>query len=91
MYELPKGHKGLKRPPSKPINPEFEKMRMEIDSKHKKISEVSIREYFASVAMNGFLSGTTMYIPDVNEVAKFAVEQADALIAELNKEVPPKP
>lgn len=43
------------------------------------------REYFAAIAMQGWLSGFPNYEPDPKYVAKHAVEVADALIEELNK------
>lgn len=50
---------------------------------------LSIREYFAALAMQGYLSGYPNYEPEPEEVAKRAVSIANALIAELNK--PAKP
>lgn len=41
------------------------------------------REYFAAMAMQGMLA---IDDPPKEVVARFAVEQADALIKELNKE-----
>ena len=40
------------------------------------------REYFAGLAMQGFISAVT----DFGNLAAFSVMAADALIAELNKE-----
>lgn len=49
---------------------------------------LSKREYFAALAMQGISSKVADYEYgwDAKQVAKDAVNQADALIAELNKE-----
>lgn len=46
---------------------------------------LSKREYFAAIAMQGLVSGGYSQRP---ESAKLAVDYADALIIELNKEKP---
>lgn len=48
---------------------------------------LTIRQYFAGLAMQGLCA---LYVPDCplmkeEEIASYAVQQADALIAELNK------
>lgn len=54
------------------------------------------REYFAAMAMQGMLSNSKESDPSSewvlsyatrHEIAKMSVEQADALVAELNKEI----
>jgi len=49
---------------------------------------ISKREYIAAKAMQGILAGWGYYPSNVENAAKQAVQQADALIAELNKEKP---
>lgn len=46
---------------------------------------LSKREYFASLAMQGFCNAAYTDSWNENECAKHAVLMADALIAELNK------
>lgn len=87
MFELPKGHKGLKRPPSKQVNTEFEKFRKEIDSKYKKVGDISIKEYFVVMAMQGILSGATKELK-FTDIAEQSVSIADALIEQLNNPQP---
>jgi hypothetical protein len=43
------------------------------------------REYFAAMAMQGILSTEQGYYLEYDKLATFAIAQADALIAELNK------
>jgi hypothetical protein len=45
------------------------------------------REYFAALAIQGWLAGYPNYEPDPHYAAKRAVEIADALIQTLNEEV----
>jgi len=45
-------------------------------------SGLTIREYFAAMAMQGILAGSTVSLPD--EVAECAINNADALIRKLN-------
>jgi len=47
---------------------------------------LSKREYFASLAMQGLCANADVGSSPENRIAKYAVEQADALIAALNKE-----
>lgn len=44
------------------------------------------REYFAAKAMSVFLSHSSYYSGNNNQLARVSVELADALISELNKE-----
>jgi len=44
------------------------------------------REYFAAMAMQGLLADTKDIIYPITQVAKDAVNYADALIDELNKD-----
>lgn len=46
---------------------------------------MSLREYYAGQAMAGLLASDDVTTPDHDWIAGQAVEQADALIAELNK------
>ena len=48
-------------------------------------SGLTIREYFAALALLGSLSSCTQNYPNAEEVAKKSVEYADVLIKELNK------
>lgn len=43
------------------------------------------REYFAAMAMQGFCSNTEVGNMESKRIAEFAVDQADALLAELAK------
>lgn len=45
--------------------------------------ELSKREFFAMVAMHGFCSDSSM---DLERIPKAAVDMADALLAELDKD-----
>ena len=47
------------------------------------------RERIATAAMQGMLADPTIRIPKASDCAAWAVELADALIAELDKEVKP--
>jgi hypothetical protein len=49
-------------------------------------SGLTIRQYFAIKAMNGLLSDSSMQL---NEVSFIAIQQADALIRELNETTNP--
>lgn len=51
---------------------------------HNDVPGLTKREEFAKAAMMGMHAGGRIFS---NEVAKLAVQEADALIAELNKEV----
>jgi len=42
------------------------------------------REYFAAMAMNGYISAGSTGMPDAQAIAGYAVEAADALIKALN-------
>jgi len=44
------------------------------------------REYFAAMAMQGLLTSTKYILYPITQVAKDAVNYADALIKELNKD-----
>ena len=46
---------------------------------------VTKREYFAAMAMQGFISAGCQGMPPSGTVADYAVEYADALLAELDK------
>lgn len=48
---------------------------------------LSRRDEFAKTAMGGLLSNTEIGVKDTEIIARWSVEQADALIAELDKEV----
>lgn len=48
---------------------------------------LTIRQQFAMAAMQGLLSNTEY--ANLNSMAEISVQSADALIAELNKEVKP--
>ncbi len=48
-------------------------------------SGMTIREYFAALAMQGNLAACSASYPDTEAVVKKSVEYADALIEELNK------
>lgn len=48
-------------------------------------SGLTIREYFAALAMQGNLASCTEAFPKAETIAKMSVEYADALIEELNK------
>ena len=48
---------------------------------------LSIRAEFAARAMQGYISAGSTGMPPAKDIARFAVETADALITELNKEV----
>lgn len=48
-------------------------------------SGLTIREYFAALAMQGNLASYTEAFPKAENIAKRSVEYADALIEELNK------
>jgi hypothetical protein len=43
------------------------------------------REYFASVALQGYIAAGSTGMPDKEALAKYAVDAADALIEALNK------
>lgn len=47
---------------------------------------MSMREYFAAVAMQGLLACPHQMCGDIENQTSLAVEYADRLIAELNKE-----
>lgn len=47
------------------------------------------RERIATAALQGMLADPTIKIPKASDCAAWAVELADALIAELDKEVKP--
>ena len=49
------------------------------------VCDMTIRERFAAMAMQGFLAGPEAEAWGVDRVAEIAVRQADALIAELAK------
>jgi hypothetical protein len=49
-------------------------------------SGLTIREYFAAVALQGILANPQSYSSAPTQIAKYAVDQADLLIDELNKE-----
>ena len=57
--------------------------------KHLMEDGITIRQYYAGLAMQGFICtyGSDSQ-PSSEESAKFAVEMADRLIAELNKSEP---
>ncbi len=46
---------------------------------------MSLREYFAAAAVQGLSANHQCYHLEVPVIAKLAVQQADALITELNK------
>lgn len=54
-------------------------------------SEMTIREKIAAMAMQGFLAGPEAEAWGMDRVAKIAVGQADALLAELAKPQEPTP
>jgi hypothetical protein len=47
-------------------------------------SGMSLRDYFAAVALQGFIAGRDSYTPAAH-AAKWAYEQADAMLAERAK------
>lgn len=47
-------------------------------------SGMTIREYFAALAMQGNLASCVEVFPNAENIAKRSVEYADALIEELN-------
>ena len=47
--------------------------------------ELSKREYFAALAMQGLLAADVEYLMNFEDLARFSVEQADAIIIELSK------
>jgi len=51
----------------------------------KNVSEMTLREYFAGVAMSG--SSAIDGADDVNSIATWSVRMADALLVELEKPV----
>ena len=46
---------------------------------------MTMREYFAGIAMQGLMSNPQVGIADFDGVAKAAVKVADALVAELHR------
>jgi hypothetical protein len=44
------------------------------------------REYFSAILLSGYMGNSMWITSDLNKNAELAVRQADALIAELNKE-----
>jgi hypothetical protein len=49
------------------------------------IEELTKREYFAAMAMQGYLVNNAKTGIKDDEISRWSVEAADALIAELNK------
>jgi hypothetical protein len=47
------------------------------------------REHFAAIAMQGMMACSDFSATSPDKIAHISVEQADALISELNKEVEP--
>jgi len=88
----------MKTNPNEPINPcevGFEDSKIigerQVSNTTAQVNGLTKREYFAALAMQGILAGHYGYfegnsdvsVPD--EVAKYAIYNADALIKELNK------
>lgn len=53
---------------------------------HATYTGLTKREYFAALAITGFISAGFEGMPTSENLAKYSVEAADALIKELNKE-----
>jgi hypothetical protein len=51
-------------------------------------SGLTKREYFAAMAMNGYIASYHIIDVPENDAAEYAVRCADALILELNKQQP---
>jgi hypothetical protein len=49
------------------------------------IEDLTKREYFAAMAMQGYISCGKVSVMSFESLAIYSVEAADALIAELNK------
>ena len=56
------------------------------DSDTYNVNGLTKREYFAAVALQGILANPESYSSAPTQIAKYAVDQADLLIDELNKE-----
>lgn len=52
---------------------------------HEGRSGLSIRQQFAMAAMQGFSANPNFQTTSFSTIAEYSVQQADALIAELNK------
>ena len=53
---------------------------------HEMFRGLTKREHFAGLAMQGYIAAGSHGMPTYQEIAVFAVETADALLAELDKE-----
>jgi hypothetical protein len=47
--------------------------------------EISLRDHFAGLAMQGFLTADEDHLIDENDIAEWAYDQADAMLRERNK------
>lgn len=72
---------------TKPNDPAFPGPQAHPDAPEAGWRPLTKREFFSAMAMQGLISCPPFDSENVGPMAKFAVKQADALIAELNKVV----
>lgn len=76
----------MKIDPNAPAYPTGEELDRNLEISVRKVGGMTIRTQIAAMAMQGLLAQT--YWTSTQLVAEYAVDLADALIAELNKEAP---
>ncbi len=83
-YEPAFPHRGIKRVVDEKKSGYLSISYKEIEHQ---LSGLTKREYFASMAMQGFISAGSQGMPTKDKIVNYAVEAADALIEELSREL----